>query len=446
MSEITQQMWDELNEKYEQLRLHEEMYRVAMSLTDHTISVVDIPNRSLNQIYNEGDWTGIAATMEDAPESIIATGIIHPDDCDGYRSFYQDIYSGKPKGEFTMRVMEENRGWVWFTMYYKTVFDEAGKPVRAICFSDDITIEKMAEQRYINYKNTVTSDAEYVWEANITQDTLIDGDTSTSAVFGDETFTTYTELTERATDIITDPVLRAQAKQLFSRKSLLNAYSEAKRELALEYPSFVGIGEGIHWMRATAHIMVNSVSDIIAIFCVNDITETHNRIQSLERQAERDALTGLYNRSSFEKRATNILNDYPEKLHGFMMIDIDNFKSCNDTYGHAFGDSVLQMFANVSQSVFRNSDLLGRVGGDEFMVVMQNAGSIDIVLQRAKDLQMKFKAAAEALNVPLNITLSIGISLSECNDDYQNLYLKADSLMYTSKKTGKNRINVEEKN
>lgn len=454
MAEITQEMWDELqadydalSEAYEELRKNEEMYRVAVGLTNHTITVVDIESHTLNQIYNEGDFTGIAVSMPDVPESVISTGIIHPEDCEGYRQFYRDIYGGVPHGSFTVRVMEENRGWVWFTMYYQSVFDGKGKPLRAICFSDDITSQKTVEEKFTQYKNAVTAGAEFVWEINLTRDTIISNDQNTDEVIGDLDYSTYTELADAALLRVTDPVLREEVMDSFSREALKESYKNGRREVSMEYPFIYAEdtenGEA-RWMRLTAYLTLNNVGDTVAIFCSNDITDSHERIKKLEKLAEHDALTGLYNRFSFERRAKHIITDMAEDMHAFLMIDIDNFKLCNDTYGHSFGDQVLQMFAKVAKHVFRSSDLIGRVGGDEFMVVMSCVDSREIVLKRAKELKEAFCEEGEHMHLPPSVSLSIGITFTQSEGNYKKIYMSADELMYRAKKEGKDRISIIE--
>lgn len=443
MSEITKEMWDELNNKYEMVRFSEEIYRTALSLTDHTVTVVDIPGRSLSQIYNEGDWTGIASTMENVPESIIETGIIHPDDCDGYREFYNKIYSGVPLTQFTMRVMEEHRGWVWFTMYAKTIFDENGKPLRAVCFSDDISVEKNLEQKYEQYKNAVSADADFIWEANLTKNQMISQDTTYGSVLNDKQYSIYDEICEKAASNFPDTVLGETFKSIYSRESLINSFLSAKREVSFEYPFDSGDGRGTRWTHATAHLMTNGVGDIVAIICANDITDMKKEQELLKHQAEKDSLTGLYNRITFEKKASEILMNEKEAIHAFLMIDLDDFKRINDSYGHAFGDTVLRTTAEIMTNSFRSSDIIGRAGGDEFMIFMKNIEDSSTVKTRAEGFMNAFKKVCIDKNFPSVVTFSIGGSISTSESEFKDMYLRADSALYKSKELGKNRFHMD---
>lgn len=440
MSNITQEMWDELNSKYKQLQLNEEMYRVAIGLTDHTITVVDIPNRTLNQIYNEGDWTGVSVSMPNAPESIIEAGVIHPEDVEGYRDFYKKIYSGVPNGEYTMRSKEENRGWVWFRMIYQTVFDDSGNPLRAICFSDDITIQKKAELQYKQYKDIVSSDSDFVWEANLSLDIMISEDRLYDDIFDHNSRQTYTELTQIAFSMVADETQMAQVMNVFSRDNLINAYNNAKREVSIDYQFDNQDGKGPRWHHAIAYLTTNIKEEIIVIICVSDVSERYNKLEELENRAEHDQLTGLYNRATLLSKAEKIIKEYPDDKHGFIIFDIDNFKTCNDTFGHSYGDDILCIVADTMRETFRSTDILCRLGGDEFVIFMQNAGTRENVVSRSQYLQDKLARISEERNLKFKITISVGASITQSVENMKQIYLRGDEALYMSKNAGKNRV------
>lgn len=440
MSEITKEQWDELNAKYEQLKRNEEMYRVAIGLTDHTITVVDIKEHTLSQIYNEGDWTGITNTMENAPESIIETGIIHPDDCEGYRKFYQDIYAGVPKGEFTMRVMEAHRGWVWFTMYYQTIFDKDGTPLRAICFSDDITIQKRAEEKYSQFKNAVSTNADFVWEVNLTTDALVSVEQRQGSMPFATDNMTYSVLSEFAGSQVKDPLYREMVASFFKRDKLLESYKKAKREITLDHPFDYEDGRGIRWLHTTAYMIANVQEEVILILCSIDITDIHKEQENLVNKAEFDALTGLSNRATTQSNVSYTLSFNNNAVHGLLMIDTDDFKKYNDTYGHAYGDQVLQLVAKVLKKSFRSADIVGRFGGDEFLVMLKDVPSLEIVLSLANQLNINMKNACIEEKLPEEVTLSIGATVSKETDTFESIFLRADKALYMSKEKGKNQV------
>ncbi|MBP3710789.1 MAG: EAL domain-containing protein [Treponema sp.] len=429
--------------RFEQLQLNEEMYRVAMGLTNHAIMVIDIPNRTVNQIYNEGSRTRISSSMTDAPESIIKTGTIHPNDCDGYREFFRKIYSGVPKCEYTMRVMEKNRGWVWFAMYSQTVFDESGTPVRAIAFSTNITSEKQAEEKYKQYRAAVAIGADFVWEVNLTNDELFLQDDTLPKFIGESKLKTYDEFSRAVFERILDSRQKNEALEKFRRENLINAFNRGEREVSQEYQLDFDDGKGMRWLRSTAYLMMNSVADICVILSTVDITKSHLETAALEMRAESDPLTGLFNHATMEQRVSHVLREADTDFHAMLMIDIDNFKQCNDTYGHVFGDKVLQTVAEVLHDVFRHSDYIGRIGGDEFMVFMVHAGNLIIVKSKAVRMLKAITDACKAKKFETEVTLSIGIAVSHHDDNFAAMYERADKALYQSKKGGKNRIETE---
>ena len=125
-----------------------------------------------------------------------------------------------------------------------------------------------------------------------------------------------------------------------------------------------------------------------------------------------------------------------------MVIDIDNFKSINDVYGHTMGDHVINVIAGVISSQFRSTDYVGRIGGDEFSVLMADIPSKEIAMIKAENLVslVKYK---ENLSIPDNISISVGMTFSEPEDHcYDDLAAKADQALYVSKKSGKGRYSV----
>lgn len=232
--QVTQEMWDELNEKYEKLKLSEEIYRVAIGLTDHIISVVNIKERATYQIYNEGIWFSLTSKMENAPDSIIATGIIHPDDEAEFRRYYDDMCSGKEYTDCEIRSKDDKRGWLWFKVYSKTIYNEDETPNIAVAFSDDITSKKMAKTQYEQYRDVVAADADFIWEINLTQNIVTANEKSFDVVFNQTKDQTFDELYEVSTSFIPDPEQKNAQMRLFQELLCLKLIQRLKgRSLTL---------------------------------------------------------------------------------------------------------------------------------------------------------------------------------------------------------------------
>lgn len=158
-----------------------------------------------------------------------------------------------------------------------------------------------------------------------------------------------------------------------------------------------------------------------------------------------DPLTGLLNRRAFLQDAEALLRRQIERDRpiGVLLIDLDHFKSINDRFGHATGDKVLQIFAKVAQANLRHHDLVGRLGGEEFTVVLADA-SIDNAYLVADRLRNAFAVAAAAVDdQALHATASIGVSvIVDPAQDLAHLITLADQALYLAKARGRNRVEV----
>ena len=154
-----------------------------------------------------------------------------------------------------------------------------------------------------------------------------------------------------------------------------------------------------------------------------------------------DELTGLRNRRFLMQRFTEEIERSRRdgSLLGFLMIDIDHFKSVNDTYGHPFGDLVLRRVAETMQESLRQYDLAGRYGGEEFAVVAGTVTSSDLfalgerIRQSIASLEIRETASV------VRVTVSVGLAVSTDSDNVETLLKRADNALYQAKKEGRNR-------
>ena len=158
-----------------------------------------------------------------------------------------------------------------------------------------------------------------------------------------------------------------------------------------------------------------------------------------------DPLTGIANRRAFLQDAHLLAKRHASSPHpvAVMLIDLDHFKSINDRFGHALGDRVLEIFSDAARKSVRASDLIGRLGGEEFAVVLIDAGK-DKSLVVAERIRESFaRAALEVDNRPVGATVSIG--LVHCEDaalDIVDLLAQADQALYFAKANGRNRVEI----
>lgn len=152
-----------------------------------------------------------------------------------------------------------------------------------------------------------------------------------------------------------------------------------------------------------------------------------------------DKLTNIFNRKFFEEQLAIEASrfDYEKIIFSFLILDIDHFKSINDTYGHIVGDQVLQQLAKLLTDSVREKDVVARYGGEEFVVILPNTEK-----EQAINLATRIKEAVQQTtwNIVGTMTISVGVSTYTKHDTEQSVVAKADEALYVSKANGRNRV------
>ncbi len=161
--------------------------------------------------------------------------------------------------------------------------------------------------------------------------------------------------------------------------------------------------------------------------------------KELEALATRDALTGLSNRFALDKAMNRELKKAGryERPLSLIILDVDNFKAVNDGYGHPVGDQVLKQMAELIRGSVRESDVPGRWGGEEFLVICPETDRGGALIL-AENLRGRIED--NAFPVPGNITVSLGCAAYEAGDSVENLIKRADQGLYKAKEGGRNRV------
>lgn len=208
-------------------------------------------------------------------------------------------------------------------------------------------------------------------------------------------------------------------------------------------------GDGVFfWCRCKAVILKEENGKPYRCVCrLTDIDEQKKSEQKLMYDAQRDLLTGLYNNMTTQI----LIGDYllgkgAKRRHALMVIDVDNLKQVNDTFGHNAGDKLIKSLAEALKSSFRSSDIVGRIGGDEFVVFLKNIETPSFAVENAKKLQKRLKP------VPFNGSgegyvpvCSVGLALyPEHGGTYADIFRRADEALYHIKEHGKNGVKLYE--
>lgn len=176
-----------------------------------------------------------------------------------------------------------------------------------------------------------------------------------------------------------------------------------------------------------------------------DLTE-YKRLQShLENMATTDSLTTLPNRAALMDCAAKEFDRARRYIHplSVVMIDVDHFKSVNDKHGHAVGDQVLRALGEICQRGLRGSDLLGRVGGEEFVLLLPDTPQANAAYVAERMREQLAKSPITMGTLTLAVTASFGVAcLSEQDADFSAILKRADEAMYLAKQNGRNQVQV----
>ncbi len=172
--------------------------------------------------------------------------------------------------------------------------------------------------------------------------------------------------------------------------------------------------------------------------------ELQQKQRELERLTRQDGLTGLFNRNTFVELSRRELDRAQRQGSAttILLLDLDHFKRINDTWGHPAGDAVLRHVATLASTTVRSTDLVGRLGGEEFIVLLPNT-SAEAGRKLAEKLRQRLEASViqwEGIRIP--VTASIGLSSTTVEEkrDFDHLYTEADKALYLAKQRGRNRV------
>ncbi len=229
--------------------------------------------------------------------------------------------------------------------------------------------------------------------------------------------------------------------EMFWLQSTHNDYkffSSKIRLMAREHSSYL-------WAEFRLLLYFDDNGPAMAFGCICNINVKQIWQMELQHSAEHDVLTGFYNKIATQKYIDEYLaklspQDFPPAL---MIIDADGFKAINDSFGHLFGDGVLADMGHAIRGVFRQNDIVGRIGGDEFIVLLCEMPSLDVLERRCTELLKNLDRHYESNNKSLPFSVSIGVALyPDHGTTYLELFKHADRALYDSKSKGKNQYTI----
>lgn len=361
--------------------------------------------------------------------------MIHPDDLGRVQNEVQIMMTSGEKLSLQYRVLCKDGSIRWVEDIAQLTINENGEE-RIFCVLIDITESRMAreELRLTMERHQIILDqtTDVIFEWDMQKDRIIYSG-NWYKKFG---YTPQYDGLESGDEVFCHifpadvPVLRG------AMATIKGGDGYAEVEIRIQH------AEGRYiWCRIRATAQYDgSGRPFKAVGIITDIDTEKKMIDELRRRAERDALTGLYNREETERRICGYLEGQPEEVCALFMIDTDNFKQINDSQGHVFGDAVLAELAAGMRKLTRQSDVVGRIGGDEFAIFLKNISSRDAAAKKAEDLIQMFRNLFQEDKQFLEVSCSVGVAVyPEDGKAFADLYHSADLALYQAKSQGKNR-------
>lgn len=299
---------------------------------------------------------------------------------------------------------------------------------------------RQREENERRYRASLDKDILSVIEVNFSKNKILSGFEEFSEQLGAMIYNYNDMLSFFTSKIVHSDDIR-EFEKYGTADAVVSAFERGETEISFDYRRLSPEGTYM-WARLFMVLIKDAESgEIRGIARIRNIDDEKKRHLELQYKAERDSLSGLYNKGMTEKLITEYLlsggNKAPRGV--LFIIDIDDFKRINDCLGHIYGDAVLSERAESLRTIFRENDVVGRIGGDEFIVFMKGNSSREVIVQKANEIRKAFsRKCRDTQNEACTISSSIGIAL--CPKDgtsFEELYKNADTALYVSKSKGK---------
>nr|WP_319488803.1 diguanylate cyclase [uncultured Caproiciproducens sp.] len=332
------------------------------------------------------------------------------------------------------RMVKKDGSVIWVSLSGSRTVNQNQQVIYQCVYTDITSLKQTQEELEVEKER-------YQIAENLSDDILFEYDIVTDHMDFSPLFTALTGQYPHISDFLKD-ILQNQsicAEDLPQLKALLNEFRLGNSEYGIEFRFITKMGQHI-WHRVRAKIMYDSYGKPSkAVGKAYNIDIQKKEMLRLMDKSQRDPLTNLFNKTSTQSQIEDhLINTNALGKHALMMIDIDNFKAINDQFGHMTGDEVISEISGKLQKLFRTSDVVGRIGGDEFIVFLRDISTDDLISEKATAMCDVFRNTHVGEHLGYKISGSIGIALyPDDGKTYQELYPKADSALYKAKNRGK---------
>ena len=415
------------------------------ALLDSTTDMVFL--KSVDLVYQAASMPFVKMVGKETAEEIIGKSDLEIfQDKELAKRYIADDYKLLESGEDLIDYIEpitDEDGHARYGSTSKYILrDDAGKILGILGVTRDITREYYARQRYqqeLKYLFELPDDTYAVCYIDVDEWRVISQrckDINGESIHISQTVeevccSTIQSVVDQECDAV-------KFYRNFTRANLWSIYATGRSNLTFKYERVMSNGSK-RWIRNEVRFLTDVDSgNLCVMLTAKDIDAIKQEEQKLMMAARLDQMTMVLNRETSMEYIRQILQNEGDRLHVLFMLDVDNFKQLNDTLGHQRGDEFLVAMAKELKRSFRESDVVGRIGGDEFFALMRNVSEIQQVERKAKSLLKAVKMVGEAYP-EVNVSASIGVSVFPGNGrSLEELYASADCALYDAKNAGKN--------
>lgn len=328
-----------------------------------------------------------------------------------------------------------DKDYLWYRARYTSFVNNQGAVYKVIGKLDSIQSEKQTSQQLRkeqSYRDAFLGGMIFVCEYNLVTGRI---KILQSHKDNEKTYYSIAEYMDTEANKLLHKDDAERVKNSFTVENFLNSYYNGITQV-IEQCRIIDKQGNYVWVEITMHMLnTEDDKDIRVLVYVKDINKEKLTEKELQRKAERDSLSGLYNRRTIETKINKKLSRLTlDKSYSFMIMDIDNFKSINDSYGHQTGDRVIVKIAEIMKKNYPSHALLGRMGGDEFVLFTTDGFSEEKVFTLLSDIN---KISTDFGKVPISV--SIGVSTAPMDGTtFTRLYSRSDQALYHAKNNGKN--------
>ncbi|PXX44300.1 diguanylate cyclase (GGDEF)-like protein [Hungatella effluvii] len=348
-----------------------------------------------------------------------------------------------------MLIVEQDTGRIIQEMYmqlYKTCFVLALVVIAILVIITSVIrkfnlqITKLVEERQAMFKEATEQLYDSIYELNLTKNCYVGKTTEdyfSNLGAGGVPF-------DQGLRIIAEKQIKEEYRkgyiEMFAPENAIREYEAGNNHLSYDF-LFTLDGADYHWMRVETYLFYSEEDCSVHMFSYRKNIDQEKK---KELMAQTDEMTGFLTKTATERLIEKQLVEKKEEKYAFFICDIDNFKQVNDRFGHAFGDYCICSFTKAIREHFRKDDILGRIGGDEFVVFIPYS-SERWLEEKAAELSKALEIVCTKEQSSCQVSASIGISISsQAGNRFDQLYQSADAALYQTKKNGKNGFTIME--